>query len=66
MVGISLLSLTAAAVQGALADTGMVAAMGTLGVAGAAMFVTSALRLPSWARTRRRQIEAVAARAAHE
>jgi hypothetical protein len=53
------------AVQGALADTGMVAAVGFLGVLGAAMFGSSALQLPSWARTRQRQMDEVAARIAH-
>ena len=64
MAGLSAVLLTAAALQGALGDTGMVAAMGSLGLAGVGMFATSALRLPRWARTRRRQIEEIAARAA--
>lgn len=64
MVGLSVVLLTAAAVQGALGDTGMVAALGSLGLAGVGMFAASALRLPHWARTRRRQIEEIAARAA--
>ena len=64
MTGISTVLLTVASVQGALGDTGMVAAMVSLGLTGMGMFVASAVRLPRWARTRRRQIEEVAARAA--
>ena len=63
MVGTSVALLATAAVQGALGDAGMVAATGFLGLTGAGMFATSALRLPRWARTRRRQLEEVAARA---
>lgn len=64
MIGFSAMSLIAAAVQGALGDAGMVAATGFLGLAGAGLFAANALRLPRWARTRRRQMEEVAARAA--
>lgn len=64
MVGLSGVLLTAATLQGALGDMGMVAAMASLGLTGVGMFAASALRLPRWARTRRRQIEEVAARAA--
>ena len=64
MFGVSTATLIAAAVQGALGDFGMLSAMGFLGVTGAGMFATSALRLPRWARTRRRQMEEVAARIA--
>lgn len=64
MVAFSVISLAAAAAQGALGDTGMVAGMGVVGLTGVAMFARSAIRLPRWARTRRRQMEEVAARAA--
>ena len=43
----------------------MVMAVSFLGLLGAGMFGSSALRVPRWARTRQRQMEAVAARIAH-
>jgi len=64
MAGFSIVSLTTAAAQGALGDAGMLSGMGLLGLAGASMFTWSAFTLPRWARTRRRQMEDVAARAA--
>jgi hypothetical protein len=36
--------------------------MGFLGLTGLGMFASSALRLPAWANTRRRQMEEIAAR----
>jgi hypothetical protein len=66
MLGVSASMLVAAVLQGALGDTGMVSAMGFIGLMGAGMFTSSALRLPRWARTRRRQMEEVAARLARE
>lgn len=62
MMGLSSLLLVVATVQGALADLGMVTALSMLGVAGAVMAGSTALRLPQWARTRRRQMEEIAAR----
>lgn len=56
--------LTVATMLSALGDTGMVTAMTFLGVMGAGMFGLGALPLPDWARTRRRQMEEVARRAA--
>lgn len=64
MLGLSAAGLVAATVQGALVDVGMLAAIGSLGVAGAGLLATSALRLPRWARTRHHQMEEVAARVA--
>ena len=45
-----------------VADMGAVAAMWTLTTAGVAMLGAGALRLPSWARTRKQQMEEIAAR----
>jgi hypothetical protein len=64
MVTFSAVMATIAAVQGALADTGFIMAVSTVGLAGAGMFGSSALRLPRWARTRQRQMDEVAARIA--
>ncbi|HYD54986.1 MAG TPA: hypothetical protein VEA99_20285 [Gemmatimonadaceae bacterium] len=63
-MGTALVTLGAAAARGALGDTGMVVAVGALGLFGAGMFASAALRLPAWARTRRRQMEEVATRLA--
>ena len=63
MVGFSAVSLVAAAVEGALGSAGMLTT-GLMGVAGAGMFATTALRLPRWARRRQQQMEEVAARVA--
>ncbi len=62
MMGLSSLLLVVATMQGALADLGMVTAVSLLGVAGAVMVGSTALRLRQWARTRRRQMEEIAAR----
>ena len=43
-------------------DMGAVAAMWTLTTAGVAMLAAGALRLPSWSRTRKQQMEEIAAR----
>lgn len=64
MVAFSAVLLTLAAARGALGDAGMVTAVGFVGLMGAGMFASSALGLPRWASTRRRQMEDVAARAA--
>ncbi len=63
-MGVSVAALVGAAMQGAPGDTGMVVALVSLGLAGAAAFASRALLLPRWARTRRQQMEDVAARAA--
>lgn len=64
MLGASAAMLTAAALRGALGDKGMLMAMGFLGLTGVGMFASSAIRLPGWAKTRRQQMEEVAARLA--
>ena len=64
MFGFAATSFVAAALQGALGDIGFLTSQATLGAAGAAMFGLGALRLPRWARLRRRQMEEVAARIA--
>ena len=65
--GLGILGVTAAVVI-ASAVTGHVAealgGMGSLMGVGAALFAVGAVRLPGWARTRRRQMEGVAARLA--
>jgi hypothetical protein len=53
-----------AVLQGTLGNRGMLAEVALMGILGAAMFATTALRLPGWARTRQRQMEDVAARVA--
>jgi hypothetical protein len=65
MVGASVGMGALAAVQGAFGDTGMVMAISFLGILGAGMFGSSAIRVPRWARTRQQQMEEVAARIAH-
>ena len=64
MFGFAATAFVAAALQGALGDIGFLTSQATLGAAGAAMFGVGALRLPRWARLRRRQMEEVAARVA--
>jgi hypothetical protein len=63
-MGVSIVALAGAAMQGAMADTGAMVALATLGLAGAAAFVSRALVLPRWAATRRQQMEDVGERAA--
>ncbi len=53
----------AAVVNGGAADPGMMSSLGTLAAIGTGMFGAGALRLPGWARLRRRQMEQIAARA---
>ncbi len=65
--GLSILGVTAtmvivSAVTGHVAEA--LAEAGSLMVVGAALFTVGAARLPGWARTRRRQMEGVAARLA--
>ncbi len=54
--------LIAAAMRGGFADAGAFSSLGFLATMGAGMFGLGAIRLPSWARLRRRQMEEVAAR----
>jgi hypothetical protein len=49
-----------AAVGGALADRGFLAAVSTLAVGGVAMFASGALGLPGWARLRQKQMDSIA------
>lgn len=62
MAGFATVAGAAAVATGDLSDTGMLTALGTLFTMGAAMFGFGGLRLPGWARQRRRQMEEVAAR----
>jgi hypothetical protein len=64
MVGAATTMLIAGAVSGALGDRGMLMAMTFLGITGVGMFASSAIRLPGWAKTRRKQMEEIAARLA--
>lgn len=61
---VGLFLILAATVLRTTTDKGMLVAASTLAVWGAVMFGLSALRLPRWAATRRRQMEDVAARLA--
>jgi hypothetical protein len=61
LAAVSAAGLIAGVVQG---DPASLSTMGPVGVAGVAMFAWTALRLPGWARTRRGQMEEVAARVA--
>jgi hypothetical protein len=62
MLGVSATVVIASAVTGHVA--GALAATGSLMGFGAALFAVGAARLPGWAKTRRRQMEGVAARLA--
>lgn len=64
MLGMSAAFLVAAALKGSVFDAGAMSSMGLLATMGLGMFGIGALRLPGWARTRRRQMEEVAARLA--
>jgi len=57
-------TLIAVAVAGGLGDAGSLAGVAFLSTIGLGMFGIGAIRLPGWARLRRRQMEAVAARLA--
>ncbi len=63
MVGLGAGMLIARVVAGA-GDAGALSAMAFLAASGIAMFGAGALRVPSWARLRRRQMDGVAARLA--
>lgn len=64
MLGIASAALIAAVLRGGVGDAGMLSSLGFLATMGAGMFGIGALRLPGWARLRRRQMEDVAARVA--
>jgi hypothetical protein len=64
MLGVAAATLIAVAIAGGLGDAGSLAGAGFLSVIGLGMFGVGALRLPGWARLRRRQMEGVAARLA--
>jgi hypothetical protein len=64
MLGATAVTLLAAAARGALGDRGVLMAMGFFSVMGVGMLASSAFRLPSWAKTRRQQMEEIAARLA--
>ena len=64
MLGFATAMLVAAVLRGPIGDVGFLWAVGSLAVGGAAMFGSTAFRLPGWARLRRRQMEDVAARTA--
>jgi hypothetical protein len=66
MLGVAAVSFILAAMRGGPADAGAVSSMGFLATMGAALFGLGALRLPGWARTRRQQMEEIAARLAAE
>ena len=61
-VGVAIVSLAIFALTGKLADPGSLSGIGFLAAGGLTMFGMAALRLPSWARLRQRQMEGVAAR----
>jgi len=62
MLGVGVAMAGAAAMRG-VDDLGMLMAIGTLAAFGLSMFGSGALRLPGWARLRRKQMEEVGARA---
>jgi hypothetical protein len=64
MLGVATTMLISAAFRAGGVDAGMLASQGFLVAMGAGMFGIGALRLPSWARLRRQQMEDVAARIA--
>lgn len=64
MIGVAATAAIAAVVRGAVDDVGMLASLATLAAMGAGMFAAGGLRLPGWARLRRRQMEGLAARVA--
>jgi hypothetical protein len=62
LLGVSATVVIASVVTGNLA--GALAETGSLMILGAGLFTVGAARLPGWAKTRRRQMEGVAARLA--
>lgn len=63
LLGVAAATFIAVAIGG-LGDAGALTGVGFLSLMGAGMFGLGALRLPGWARLRRRQMEGVAARLA--
>jgi hypothetical protein len=64
VLGVATVTLIAATLRGGVAATDLLSSQGLLALLGAGMFGLGALRLPGWARLRRRQMEDVAARIA--
>ena len=64
ILGVGTVTLIAGALRVGIADMGMLVSQGFLAIMGAGMLGIGALRLPSWARLRRRQMEDVATRIA--
>jgi hypothetical protein len=62
MLGVAAVGFIGAAARGGFPDAGAISSMGFMAMMGTAMFGLGALRLPGWARTRRRQMEEIAAR----
>jgi hypothetical protein len=62
LFGYSAALFSIAVAQGALSATGTLPGIVLLGIGGAGIFVTNAIRLPRWSRTRRRQMDEIAAR----
>jgi hypothetical protein len=64
VLGMAAVTFVVTAVAGGMGDPGFLRSMGILSLSGAGMFAAGALRVPSWAETRLRQMDAVAARLA--
>ncbi len=64
VLGVAAALLLVSAVTGKIVDPGLLSSVGLLSTIGLGMFGIGALRLPGWARLRRRQMEAVTARLA--
>ena len=62
MFGAGAISAVGAIMNGGMTDPGMMSALGTLAAMGTGMLGAGALRLPGWARLRRRQMEQIATR----
>ncbi|HVF38746.1 MAG TPA: hypothetical protein VM939_02525 [Gemmatimonadaceae bacterium] len=62
MVGFATVAMIAATLRGALDDAGFIASLAVLATGGSTMFGLAALRLPGWARLRKKQMEDVAER----
>jgi hypothetical protein len=64
MLGAATVALMATALGGSYGNLGLLLPLGAVATMGAGMVGMGALRLPGWARLRRRQMEQVAARIA--
>ena len=62
MFGMGVVTAGAAIAGGATGDAGMMTALGSLAAIGTAMFTAGGLRLPAWAKLRRRQMTQIAER----